>query len=193
MNRLDLVVGSNGAGKSTFVELTLAPLLPGSGVVNAYEIAKARWPDDPSTHAYEAAAVAAETRAKLIALGRSFLAETVFSHPSKLELIDAGHAADYVIVLHVVLIPEELAVQRVARRVRAGGHNVPENKIRERYHRLWGLVADAIPRCDQTTVYDNGKLRGPRIVAQMAEGFLVGSADWPDWTPRELTDRWSGS
>ncbi|MGZ5390675.1 MAG: ATPase, partial [Mycobacterium sp.] len=35
MKRLDLVVGSNGAGKTTFVELTLAPLLPGSVFVNA--------------------------------------------------------------------------------------------------------------------------------------------------------------
>ncbi len=38
MKRLDLVVGSNGAGKSTFVELTLAPLLPRSVFVNADEI-----------------------------------------------------------------------------------------------------------------------------------------------------------
>src|SRR5882672_5897919 len=87
VNRLDLVVGPNGAGKSTFVELTLAPLLPGSAFVNADEIAKQRWPKDPASHAYQAARVAAETRAKLIELGASFIAETVFSHPSKLELI----------------------------------------------------------------------------------------------------------
>jgi predicted ABC-type ATPase len=190
VKRLDLVVGSNGAGKTTFVELTLAPLLPGSVFVNADEIAKARWRQDSPAHAYEAAKVAADTRAKLIALGRSFIAETVFSHPSKLELIDAAHAADYVVVLHVVLVPEELAVQRVAHRVQAGGHSVPESKIRERYHRLWILVADAITRCNQSTVYDNSQLKGPRIVAQMTEGFLVGSTAWPDWTPRELAERW---
>ena len=62
MKRLDLVAGPNGAGKSTFVELTLAPLLPGSVFVNADEIAKHRWPDDPPTHAHEAALIAAETR-----------------------------------------------------------------------------------------------------------------------------------
>src|SRR3984957_6676069 len=75
MKRLDLVVGPNGAGKSTFVELTLAPLLPGSAFVNADEIAKQRWPDDPASHAYQAARVAAATRAKLIELGKSFIAE----------------------------------------------------------------------------------------------------------------------
>ncbi|EUA27303.1 hypothetical protein I550_2452 [Mycobacterium intracellulare 1956] len=44
MQRLDLVVGPNGAGKSTFIPFTLAPLLPGSPVVNADEIARQRWP-----------------------------------------------------------------------------------------------------------------------------------------------------
>jgi predicted ABC-type ATPase len=193
MNRLDLVVGPNGAGKSTFVELTLAPLLAGSVFVNADEIAKQRWPDDPAAHAYEAVRLAAETRAKLIELGRPFIAETVFSHPSKLELIDTARGAHYTVVLHVLLVPEELAVQRVARRVQAGGHPVAEHKIRERYHRLWALVAEAIVRCDQATVYDNSGLKGPRIVAQMSEGFIVGSPAWLDWTPQALTGRWPKS
>ena len=186
MKRLDLVVGPNGAGKSTFVELTLAPLLPGSAFVNADEIAKQRWPDDPASHAYQAARVAAATRAKLIELGKSFIAESVFSHPSKLELIAAARTADYTIVLHVLLISEELAVERVRHRVSAGGHGVPEDKIRERYQRLWALVAAAIARCDFSTVYDNSGLKGPRIVAQMNDGYAIGSPAWPAWTPRVL-------
>ncbi|EFD16063.1 conserved hypothetical protein [Mycobacterium tuberculosis CPHL_A] len=93
MKRLDLVAGPNGAGKSTFVALTLAPLLPGIVFVNADEIAKQRWPDDPTSHAYQAAQVAADTRARLIDLGRPFIAETVFSHPSKLELIRTARTA----------------------------------------------------------------------------------------------------
>ncbi len=190
MKRLDLVVGSNGAGKSTFIEFTLAPLLPGSPVVNADEIAKRRWPDAALEHAYEAARIAADTRIKLIDLGESFIAETVFSHPSKLELIDTAHAADYTVVLHVVLIPEELAVERVRHRVRAGGHQVPEDKIRQRYRRLWELVAVAAMRAESTTFYDNSTRRGPRIVAQLNMGFEVGSPVWPAWAPMALTTRW---
>lgn len=60
----------------------------------------------------------------------------VFSHPSKLELIDEARTHEYTVVLHVVMIPEELAVQRVRYRVRAGGHDVPEDKIRQRYRRI---------------------------------------------------------
>ncbi|UXA14499.1 zeta toxin family protein [Mycobacterium sp. SMC-8] len=192
MKRLDLVVGSNGAGKSTFIELTLAPLLPLSMYVNADEIAKRRWPEDPAGHSYEAARIAADTRARLIERGESFIAETVFSHPSKLELLDAAHAADYTVILHAVLIPEDLAVLRVRHRVQAGGHDVPESKIRQRYQRLWDLVATAANRADEATFYDNSTTRGPRIVAQLAAGIAVGSATWPSWTPAPLAHRWAG-
>lgn len=190
MKRLDLVVGSNGAGKSTFIELTLAPLLPGSPVVNADDIAKRRWPDTALEHAYEAARIAADTRTKLIELGASFIAETVFSHPAKLDLIDSARRAGYTVVLHVVLIPEELAVERVRYRVRAGGHQVPEEKIRQRYQRLWELVATAAGRAGSSTFYDNSARRGPRIVAQLNAGFEIGSPAWPPWTPVALTARW---
>ena len=192
MNRLDLVVGANGAGKSTFIALTLAPLLPGSVVVNADEIAAQRWPDNPAAHAYDAASVASDTRAKLIELGRSFIAETVFSHPSKLDLIGAAHAAGYTVVLHVLLVPEDLAVERVRHRVQAGGHEVPETKIRQRHRRLWALVAGAIALADTATVYDNTRLRGPRIIAQLSGGDIVGSPAWPAWTPEPLRSRWPG-
>lgn len=192
MKRADLVVGPNGAGKSTFVALTLAPLLPRSVFVNADEIAKQLWPDDPLSHAYEAARVAAETRATLIELGRPFIAETVFSHPSKLDLVRSALAADYTVVLHVVLIPEELAVERVKRRVLAGGHDVPEAKIRQRYLRLWPLVAAAAARSDIATIYDNSRRVGPRIVARISGGLMVGTPSWPDWTLESLRARWPG-
>lgn len=190
MHRLDLVVGPNGAGKSTFVELTLAPLLPGSVFVNADEIAKQRWPDDPVSHSYDAARVAADTRARLITLQRSFIAETVFSHPSKLELITEAHAAGFTVVVHVLLIPEDLAVARVHYRVAAGGHTVPEDKIRERHQRLWPWVIQAIRSADVATIYDNSARRGPRIVAQFSRGDIIGQAHWPLWSPEALQSSW---
>lgn len=186
MIRLDLVVGPDGAGKSTFVALTLAPLLPESVFVNADEIARQRWPDDPAARSYDAAQIAARTRSALIAQRRPFIAETVFSHPSKLELIDEAHAAGYTVVLHVLLIPEDLAVERVKHRVRAGGHDVPERKIRERHSRLWQFVVDAIVKADLATVYDNSRLEGPHIIAQFSGGDLVGAVNWPAWTPEVL-------
>lgn len=190
MRRLDLVVGPNGAGKSTFIAFTLAPLLPGSLVVNADEIARQRWPEDPAARAYDAARVAADTRAKLIDIGRSFIAETVFSHPSKLDLVHAARRAGFTVVVHALLIPEGLAVERVRHRVRAGGHDVPEAKVRERHRRLWAPVTEAIALSDGATGYDNSRLRGPRIVARLSGGMTIGCPDWPAWTPAILRSRW---
>lgn len=186
--RLDLVVGSNGAGKTTFVRKVLSySLPPGTAFVNADQIAAKRWPDDPEGKSYEAARVAAQTRTALIAAQQPFIAETVFSHPSKLDLINEAHEAGYFVALHVVLVPEELTVRRVEYRVASGGHAVPEEKVRQRYHRLWTLVARAIDTCDTATVYDNSAHTGPRIVLQTNQGVIVGATQWPAWTPNELT------
>jgi predicted ABC-type ATPase len=181
-----VVLGPNGSGKTTFVQEFLAPALPGYAYVNADEIANARWPADPDAHAYDAAEVAAETRTRLIASGRPFIAETVFSHPSKLDLIRSARGAGYQVVLHVMLVPEELAVRRVAYRVRAGGHDVPEQKVRERYRRLWALAAGAIAVADRSVVYDNSRPTGPAKVAEFFAGLPVGTLTWPEWAPEPI-------
>jgi predicted ABC-type ATPase len=191
--RLDLVVGPNGAGKSTFVRLTLAAILPRASFVNADLIAQQRWPGEAEAHSYEAARIAAATRDALIARREPFIAETVFSHPSKLELLREARAAGYYTAVHVVMVPEELAVARVVARVLAGGHAVPEEKVRGRYRRLWPLVADAIVLADTATVYDNSRRNGPAVVAELSHGFLVGNPLWPDWAPDALTTRWPPS
>ena len=155
MSRLDLVAGPNGAGKSTFVRLAVIPQWPAATFVNADEIAAQRWPDDQQAHSYEAARIAAATRARLIQLGHPLIAETVFSHPSKLDLFRESRAAGYFIALHVLMVPEDLSVARVAYRVAAGGHDVPVGKIRERHRRLWPIVARAVPMADSATFWDN--------------------------------------
>lgn len=76
-------------------------------------------------------------------------------------------------------------VARVAARVRAGGHGVPEAKIRARWHRLWPLVAHAVDLCESTTIWDNGQLQ-PRIVATITAGIPDQPASWPSWTPEAL-------
>jgi len=113
----------------------------------------------------------------------------VFSHESELELIHAAVDAGYLVTLHIVMVIEALAVARVADRVRAGGHSVPEDKIRKRYLRLWPLVASAIGVVDNATVYDNSRARRPfRLIAHFDHGSAVGESDWPAWTPETLKD-----
>jgi predicted ABC-type ATPase len=190
VSRLDLIVGPNGAGKSTFAQEILAGQMPGIPFVNADLIASEQWPEDPEGHSYDAARVAEQTRAALIENGAQFIAETVFSHPSKLDLIDKAQAAGYFVALHVLMLPEQVAVARVAARVQYGGHTVPERKIRERYQRLWPLVALAATKAQSASFWDNSTLDGPILVASLTSGQLLGPTEWPTWTPEPILGRW---
>ena len=89
--------------------------------------------------------------------------------------------------LHVILIPEELAVQRVLVRVETGGHAVPEEKIRARCQRLWRLIREAITLVEEAEVLDNSRAATPfRVVARYASGALLRVPEGPAWTPEEL-------
>lgn len=183
---LHLLAGPNGSGKSTFVAEILQPVthLP---FVNADVIATRLWPRAQAEHAYDASRAAAEERRRFLAARASFITETVFSHVSKVELVAQAAGLGYVVHLHVVLVPEDLSVARVATRVVQGGHDVPEQKIRQRYTRLWSLVATAGGFADRTTFYDNSRAANPfRVVATYERGRLVGAPVWPAWTPEVL-------
>jgi predicted ABC-type ATPase len=186
---LHVLAGSNGAGKSTLAERILIPRthLP---FVNADLIAEQLWPGDRDGQSQGAAEVSRKAeahRGRLLERRVSFIAETVFSHESKLDLLRDAQRLGYSVTLHVVMVPEELAVARVADRVRAGGHLVPEEKIRGRYARLWALIAQARGIADQAEFYDNSSLDRPlRRIARYEYGRQVGQPDWPDWTPAVL-------
>ncbi|MCA0216975.1 MAG: zeta toxin family protein [Actinobacteria bacterium] len=183
---LHVLAGPNGAGKSTFVRDVLRPVthLP---FINADEIASLRWPGEESAHAYQASAAAAE-RDTALGERRSFITETVFSHPSKVDLVRQALSEGYLVTLHVILVPEDVSVLRVAYRVGQGGHTVPEEKVRQRFRRLWTWVAEARDLADHARFYDNSRSDPAfRPVANYSRGQLIGHATWPVWTPQVLT------
>ncbi|MGQ0743152.1 MAG: zeta toxin family protein [Acidimicrobiales bacterium] len=181
------MAGPNGAGKTTFYYLVLGPKTC-LALVNADLIAARHWPGDTATHAYEAAVLAEKVRNQLIDERQSFIAETVFSHPSKVDLIRRANDAGYQTTLHVLLVPEAAAVARVADRVaNDDGHDVPEEKVRSRYGRMWAHIAAGVILADTAYVYDNSASTPAfRRIAQYVNGTRSGVADWPGWTPSEL-------
>lgn len=183
---LYILAGPNGSGKSTFVHDVLGRET-GLPFINADEIARRRWPGAEEEHAYDASLAAAEARAEAMSQRRSFITETVFSHESKITLVRDAVRGGYLVELRVMLIPEEVAVARVAYRVAGGGHTVPDDKIRARYRRLWDLVVEARPIAHRAVFHDNSRRRPFRQVAIYERGELAGEPAWPIWTPDVLT------
>lgn len=158
---LRLIVGPNGAGRSTYYDTRIRPRF-GAEFVNADLIQAQELGGSGVEGSYEAARRAQARRDELLVRRQSFVTETVASHPSKLELVRKAQAVGYdVWVTFVYLESAHLAVQRVARRVRHGGHAVPEDKIRTRYERMAPIGVASVHAADRGFVVDNSDSRRP--------------------------------
>lgn len=178
-----VLAGPNGAGKSTLYDLVIAPRIK-APFINADRIQAAELHDPSMAAAYRAAEIAATRRQLAIQQRISFVSESTFSHPSKLLLVDDARRAGFRVVLyHIHVRQPELSVSRVAMRVTEGGHDVPEDKIRERYERNQPLIREAVLKSDFGFVYDNSALnRSPLQVLALRNGAVVSAAqDVPQW------------
>lgn len=171
---LVLLAGPNGAGKTTLFQTRVAPSFAGP-FINADLIQRDELGDPSMEASYRAAEIAAGRRADLLDARKSFATETVFSHPSKLDIIAEARARGYmVIVMHVGVDHPDLSVARVRSRTEEGGHDVPETKIRDRYERGQPLIRQAVLLADRGMVFDNSRLNDPpRMVVLFAAGRLV--------------------
>jgi predicted ABC-type ATPase len=160
MKQLWMLVGGNGAGKSTFYEQALKPL--GMPFINADLIAKQIFPDAPEINSYQAAQLAETLRLDQLDKGKSFCFETVFSHPSKIDFIARAKALGYQIILVVIHVePVALNQARIAQRVLEGGHNMADEKVASRIPRTLDNIASALALCDEVRVLDNSNLSQP--------------------------------
>jgi predicted ABC-type ATPase len=130
-----VIAGPNGSGKSSLTRQLQA---------RGYELGEYINPDDIAAGllgAYDervrqAQAIADARRAQAIATRRSFSFETVFSHPSKLEVLDQARLAGFEIILFFVALDDpSINIERVKTRVSLGGHDVPADLISNRYRR----------------------------------------------------------
>ncbi|QHE85866.1 zeta toxin family protein [Hydrogenophaga sp. BPS33] len=195
-----LLAGPNGAGKSTLYRAALATdLIPQEAeFVNAdlYEAAHLQHVTHPVKRSKMARQWADERRAACLAAGDSFVSETVFSHPSKLELLKAAKAAGFAVVLLVVCVddPRHL-LARVQQRELEGGHSVPPERILARYPRTLANLAQAVGLVDMALLYDtsgprNRVVQPPRLVARCRSGAVrwKNPVRWPAWAERLLAD-----
>lgn len=148
--------GPNGSGKSTITALLRPVDMP---YVNADDIQRVLHCDN-----LEAAHLAEKQREDYLKAKKSFCFETVLSTDRNLRLLQRAKEAGFFIRCYYVLTVDPcINIARVASRVSAGGHGVPEDKIVSRYVRALDMVKQLLPVCDVCHIYDNSTDRPYRI------------------------------
>ena len=132
--RIVIIAGPNGAGKTTFAREFLPNEANCPIFVNADLIAAGLSPFAPELAAFKAGRLMLEEIATHVKRGESFAFETTLSGLTYAQMIPAWRASGYAVELAFLSLPDvEMAIERVAMRVRQGGHNVPEEVIRRRF------------------------------------------------------------
>jgi len=164
--------GPNGSGKTTITRG-----LPTFGTyVNADDIKAIHNLSD-----LEAAQQAELLRNALIDKRADFSFETVLSTERNFLLLEKAKTLGYEVqCIYVLTCDENINVARVKARYAAGGHDVPEEKIRERYHRALAMIPRLIEVCDKLLIYDNSDK--PHMILQKEKGTIkIFLSDiWPE-------------
>ncbi len=128
-------------------------------------------------------------RKKLLMEGKKFSFETVFSHPSKLDIMREAVAAGYKVYLYFVCTQSaDINISRVQARTEQGGHAVSTDKIISRYTRALELLFEAAQISYQTYFFDNsgtGRDFKPfahfKVVAGKKEWDAIIETEVPAW------------
>lgn len=160
-----IIAGPNGAGKTTFAQEFLVQDADCPQFLNADLIAAGLSPFVPELAAVRAGRLMLEMIFDLARRGESFAFETTLAGRSYLRHIRHWQADGYHVTLFYLRLPSpEVAISRVAQRVRQGGHDVPEPVIRRRFAAGWKnfeeRYRDAV---DTWVLYDNTEER-PRLI-----------------------------
>lgn len=157
---ITVIAGVNGAGKSSVVGSKFRSL--GIEYHNPDEKAQALLLQHPSLKLNEANGQAwrygFDKLSQAVSDDLDYIFETTLggnSVPEKLH--EAADANQKINIIFCGLNSPELHLQRVKARVKRGGHDIPEEKIRQRWVRSIYNMTQLIPVCENVKVYDNSR------------------------------------
>lgn len=168
MPHVIVIAGANGAGKSTVAPSLLRDRLGVSEFVNADTLAQGLSAFSPEKVAISAGKIMLARLNVLAASGKDFAFETTLSTRSFVPRLKKMRENGYKFKLVFLwLASSELAINRVAERVRQGGHNIPQETIERRYEKglhnffeLYQLLADS------WYFYDNSDISELKLIAR---------------------------
>jgi predicted ABC-type ATPase len=181
MPKIVVLAGINGAGKTTASEALVREYLEVGTFVNADTIARGLNAFNVESVAMQAGRLMLDRLDELAADRKDFAFETTLAgrayHPWLKKLKESGYE---IVMYYYWLRSPAIAVQRVAARVRSGGHDVPEATIRQRYARSVSNFIDLYrPLLNYWEVYDNSNgLRIEIAIGNETETLTFGNDLW---------------
>ncbi|MCB1528258.1 MAG: AAA family ATPase [Hyphomicrobiaceae bacterium] len=136
MKEIIIIAGPNGAGKTSFANHYFPADQEGLEFVNADEIARtiAQAGETMTSLNLRAGRLMLEQISSLTSAGREFMFETTLASLTYARKIPRWRSDGYTVCLIYLRLPTiEAAIDRVRRRVAAGGHDIPDATIRERF------------------------------------------------------------
>jgi predicted ABC-type ATPase len=189
-----VLAGTNGAGKSSLAGAMFRQA--GADYFNPDEATARILAANPDISTAEANSAAWHEGKRLleraIAERLDFAFETTLGgHTISALLHETLTAGIEVRMWFVGLSSPELHVARVRSRAARGGHDVPEQKIRERYDRSRINLLELMPRLTELRVFDNsmdadphaGRVPQPILVLHLAKGKIVGMVELSQTPP----------
>lgn len=191
MPHVIIISGSNGSGKSTAAPALLQDTVHINDFVNADVIAQGLSAFQPEKAAIQAGKIMLDRLKTLANQGANFAFETTLASRTFAEWIKKLKASGYQFHLVFLWLKDvELAVSRVADRIRMGGHSVPEETIRRRYKAgLRNFFNLYIPIADSWQFYDNSDAERLTLIALKAQNKIK-IEDEITW--KYLTETYSG-
>jgi predicted ABC-type ATPase len=186
-----VIAGPNGAGKSTTAPRLLQEALTVAEFVNADPIATGLSAFRPQSVAMAAGRVMLARIRALARARQDFAFETTLASRTFAPWLASLRVSGYHVHLAFLsLSGPDLAVARVAERVRQGGHDVSEHVVRRRFasglknfFSLYQTVADT------WQMFDNSAVDGPRLLATGRAGRPPRVLDAETWAHVQETQR----
>jgi predicted ABC-type ATPase len=190
LKELIILGGPNGAGKTTAAPAILPGRLAIREFVNADEIARGLSPFNPDRAAVAAGRAMLERIRFLVDVGESFGLETTCAGRGHMRLLRQCRALGYRTTLVFLWLPSPKdALARVARRVRQGGHRIPDDVVVRRYRAgLRNMRHGYLPAVDDAIIYDNSD-GGRVLIAERVAGAALLVHDRRRWAKIEKAAR----
>jgi predicted ABC-type ATPase len=170
-----IIGGPNGAGKTTAAQDLLPREFNVRAFVNADDIARDLSPSNPEQAALAAGRIMIERMRALVRSEESFAFETTCAGRAYAHWLRECKERGWRVTLVFLWLPSpEMALDRVARRVREGGHNIPKDVVIKRWKAgISNMRHLYLPLSDIAAIHDNSDATRVLIAKRTPNAQLV--------------------